>query len=137
MLLLTLSGIPSMVLFPLLLVSTRCFADEACEHRRPALVWCKGALLFPASSSPKRSCPDLALLCVPPLGAGGACVGEIQCMRSKIILAAYLQEARSTGRLCFWGLIGSKCWADLKYCWLFKRHNYVIQSICLMFLIIH
>lgn len=45
---------------------------------------------------------------------------------------------RSSGRLrCCRGLIGSECWAELKYCCLFKRHNYAIQSICLMFLIIH
>ena len=44
---------------------------------------------------------------------------------------------RSTGRLRFWGLIGSERWAELKYCWRFKRCNYVTQSICLMFLTTH
>lgn len=45
MLLLTLSSIPSLVLFPSLLVLTRFFAAEVRERRHPD--WCKGALLFP------------------------------------------------------------------------------------------
>lgn len=72
-------------------------------------------------------------LAAPCLSSSWASLREKLYVRGKIIPSAFLCKAKSGFRLCCWSLIGSRRWADLKYCWLFKRHNYVIQSICLIF----